>query len=67
MVHSVLSDVDKSLRQLRDGGLAAEVVSRSTIPFGPVMWSRTEFLEQAGLIERGQRNEELVVIRADRP
>jgi release factor glutamine methyltransferase len=67
MVHSALSDADKSLRQLRDGGLAAEVVSRSTIPFGPVMWSRTEFLEQAGLVERGQRHEDLVVIRADRP
>jgi release factor glutamine methyltransferase len=67
MVHSALSDADKSLRQLRDGGLRAEVVLRSTIPFGPVLRSRTEFLEREGLIEPGQRHEDLVVIRADRP
>ncbi|MBB5897123.1 HemK2/MTQ2 family protein methyltransferase [Kutzneria kofuensis] len=67
MVHSALSDTDKSLRQLREGGLRADVVLTSTIPFGPVMRSRTEFLEQEGLIEPGQRHEDLVVIRADRP
>ncbi|WP_232240673.1 50S ribosomal protein L11 methyltransferase [Kutzneria sp. 744] len=67
MVHSTLSDVGKSLRRLREGGLTAEVVSRGTIPFGPVLRSRTEFLERAGLIEPGQRHEDLLVIRADRP
>jgi release factor glutamine methyltransferase len=67
MVHSALSGVDVSLRQLRAGGLRAEVVLRSRIPFGPVLRGRTEFLERRGLIEPGQRHEDLVVIRADRP
>jgi release factor glutamine methyltransferase len=67
VVHSALSGVDKSLRQLREGGLRAEVVASSRIPFGPVLRSRRNFLEREGLIEPGQRHEDLVVIRADRP
>jgi release factor glutamine methyltransferase len=66
MVHSALSDADLSLRQLRGGGLRADVVARERIPFGPVMHGRAEFLERQGLIEPGQRHEDLVVIRADR-
>ncbi|HUQ61806.1 HemK2/MTQ2 family protein methyltransferase [Lentzea sp.] len=67
MVHSVLCGVDTTLRQLRDTGLKASVVQRRSIPFGPVMRGRIGFLEQHGLIEPGQRHEELVVIRGDRP
>jgi release factor glutamine methyltransferase len=65
-VHSAVSDVDKSLTRLRAGGLAASVVARARVPFGPVMRERIGFLEAAGMIERGQRLEDLVVIRADR-
>jgi release factor glutamine methyltransferase len=67
MVHSALADANNSLRQLRAGGLRAEVVLRSRIPFGPVLRSRTEFLRRQGLIAPGQQHEDLVVIRADRP
>ncbi len=67
MVHSALCGVDTTLRQLRDNGLKASVVQRRSIPFGPVMRGRTDFLERHGLIEPGQRHEELVVIRGDRP
>jgi release factor glutamine methyltransferase len=42
-------------------------VQRRRVPFGPVMHGRSGFLEQHGLIEPGQRHEELVVIRGDRP
>ncbi|MEV6611894.1 HemK2/MTQ2 family protein methyltransferase [Kutzneria sp. NPDC051319] len=66
IVHSTVSGVDKSLRQLRAGGLRAEVVAGSRIPFGPVMRERAGFLTRQGLIEAGQRHEDLVVIRADR-
>jgi release factor glutamine methyltransferase len=66
MVHSTLSGVDKSLQLLREGGLRAEVVARSRIPFGPVLHSRADFLTRRGLIQPGQRHEDLVVIRADR-
>jgi release factor glutamine methyltransferase len=42
-------------------------VTRSRIPFGPVLHSRAGFLTRQGLIRPGQRHEDLVVIRADRP
>ncbi|WP_053733270.1 HemK2/MTQ2 family protein methyltransferase [Nocardia sp. NRRL S-836] len=67
MVHSALCGVDTTLRQLRDNGMKAAVVQRRSIPFGPVMRGRIDFLERHGLIEPGQRHEELVVIRGDRP
>lgn len=67
MVHSALCGVDTTLRQLRDNGLKASIVQRRSVPFGPVMRGRVGFLEQNGLIEPGQRHEELVVIRGDRP
>ncbi|MCE6997432.1 class I SAM-dependent methyltransferase [Saccharothrix sp. S26] len=65
VVHSTLSDPDVTLRQLRGGGLKASVVARRTIPFGPVMRGRAEWLSRRGLINEGQEHEELVVIRAD--
>ena len=67
MVHSALCGADTTLRQLRDNGLKASIVQRCSVPFGPVMNGRIGFLEQHGLIEPGQRHEELVVIRGDRP
>lgn len=67
MVHSALCDEDKTLRQLRGGGLKASVVARADEPFGPVMSGRQRELRDLGLIEPGQRTEELVVIRGDRP
>jgi release factor glutamine methyltransferase len=66
LVHSEVAGVDSSLEQLRAGGLRAEVVARARTSFGPVMRARAAFLERAGLIEPGQCDEELVVIRADR-
>jgi release factor glutamine methyltransferase len=66
-VHSTLSNVDDTLHQLRDGGLKAAVVARKEAPFGPVMNGRRDRLRELGFIEPGQRSEELVVIRGDRP
>jgi release factor glutamine methyltransferase len=66
LVHSALCGVQRTLESLREKGLKSSVVARATEPFGPVMRRRAEYLEGAGLIERGDRQEELVVIRADR-
>ncbi|WP_067686877.1 HemK2/MTQ2 family protein methyltransferase [Nocardia jejuensis] len=66
MVHSALCGVEATLSGLRGAGLKASVVSRATIPFGPVMSGRSAWLLDRGLIEAGQSYEELVVIRADR-
>ncbi|WP_367128095.1 HemK2/MTQ2 family protein methyltransferase [Saccharothrix sp. HUAS TT1] len=65
IVHSSLCDPDVTLRQLRGGGLKASVVARRTVAFGPVMSGRADWLARRGFIERGQRHEELVVVRAD--
>jgi release factor glutamine methyltransferase len=66
IVHSALCGVDRTLHQLRGGGLKASVVARHIEPFGPVMRGRVSLLEHGGIIELGQRHEELVVIRGDR-
>lgn len=66
MVHSALSGTGDTLDRLRDGGLKAAVVARTRQPFGPVLRARARWLEERGLIEPGQCDEELVVIRADR-
>ncbi|MBL1076874.1 methyltransferase [Nocardia sp. 2] len=67
MVHSALCGVDDSLTRLRASGLKAAVVARAVIPFGPVLRSRAAWLTARGFIQPGQLDEELVVIRADRP
>lgn len=67
VVHSGLCDEDKTLRQLRGGGLKATVVARADIPFGPVMLQRRDELVELGLVTPDQTTEELVVIRGDQP
>ncbi|UVS80684.1 Release factor glutamine methyltransferase [Actinokineospora sp. UTMC 2448] len=66
MVHSALCGTEESLIALRGLGLKAAVVSRAREPFGPVMRGRADALVRAGLLEPGDTDEELVVIRADR-
>lgn len=63
IVFSALCGVDLTVRLLEDVGLEASVVARRWVPFGPVMTARVELLEAKGLIEPGQRQEELVVVR----
>ncbi|MFE9790069.1 hypothetical protein ACFYO7_32340 [Nocardia salmonicida] len=66
IVHSAISDPDRSLRQLRNGGVDAQVITTDTVTFGPVMRSRAGWLAENGYIRPGQRDEELVVIRVGR-
>ncbi|GAA5064566.1 HemK2/MTQ2 family protein methyltransferase [Nocardia callitridis] len=65
IVHSALCGTHETVRALRAHGLKASVVARQTIPFGPVLRQRSAWLEERGLIGRGERFEELVVIRAE--
>ncbi|XVV07374.1 HemK2/MTQ2 family protein methyltransferase [Actinosynnema sp. CA-248983] len=65
IVHSALADEDRTLRQLRGGGLKAAVVARRVVPFGPVLRRRAEWLRANGFVEPGRDREELVVVRAD--
>lgn len=66
LVHSEFSDVERSLIELRAGGLRADVVAREMIPFGPVLMENARWLETLGRLDVGRREEELVVIRADK-
>jgi release factor glutamine methyltransferase len=65
VVHSAMCGTRRTLALLRRAGLKASVTARAKQPFGPVLHSRAAWLEERGLIAPGQREEELVVIRAD--
>ncbi len=62
LVHSAVCDPAATLDALDRAGLVARELARITVPFGPVMWSRAAALESRGLVARGQRREELVVV-----
>lgn len=67
LVQSVFADPLRSLDSLRSTGMAAEIVASQWIPFGPVLSAQTKWLEDTGRLQAGCREEELVVIRADKP
>ncbi|MEV0074234.1 methyltransferase [Amycolatopsis sp. NPDC050768] len=66
LVQSVMAGVDRSARLLTTAGLRPRVVARAVVPFGPVLSGRTDFLEESGFVAPQVREEELVVLRADR-
>jgi len=63
VVQSSVCGTDETLEAMRRAGLHATVVGSETNPFGPVFTERVARLERAGLLEPGQRHEELVVLR----
>lgn len=66
LVHSSLCGEARTLSLLEEAGLEAAVAARAKQPFGPVLRRRARWLEDEGLIAPGEREEELVVVRADR-
>jgi release factor glutamine methyltransferase len=67
LVQSEFAEPRRTLGALSNAGLDAEVIARQWIPFGPVLSSRASWLEQTGRLDAGRREEELTVIRADKP
>jgi release factor glutamine methyltransferase len=67
LVQSEFAGPRETLAALASAGLDTEVVAYQWIPFGPVLTSRAEWLEETGRLEPGRREEELLVIRADKP
>ena len=67
LVHSAIAGVQQSMDRLKWAGMRAEVIASMWIPFGPVMSARAGWLEETGRIPRGRREEELIVIRAEKP
>lgn len=66
LVQSEFTGVEQTIAALREHGLHADVVAWQLIPFGPVLNAQAPHLEAAGLLPVGRRDEELVVIRADK-
>jgi release factor glutamine methyltransferase len=66
LVQSAFAGVQQSLDCLRSTGLDARVVASQWVPFGPVLSARARWLENTGRLRRGCREEELVVIRAEK-
>ena len=66
LVQSAFAGVQRSLDSLRSTGLNANVIASQWIPFGPVLSARAGWMEKTGQLRRGCREEELVVIRADK-
>jgi release factor glutamine methyltransferase len=67
VVQSEFAVPRETLATLSETGLDAEIVAYQWIPFGPVLSSRAAWLEDTGRLEPGRREEELVVIRAEKP
>ncbi|MEH3154515.1 MAG: methyltransferase [Gordonia paraffinivorans] len=66
LVHSEVAGIDTTVQACRDAGLAADVLSRTRIPLGPVMRDRRDWLIERGLLPSGADTEELAVIQASR-
>jgi release factor glutamine methyltransferase len=67
LVHSSICGTDATLEGLRAGGMRADVVVRRRGPLGPLMSARARTLEQRGLLNGGERQEEVVVVRGRAP
>jgi release factor glutamine methyltransferase len=67
LVQSEFAVPRQTLAALSSAGLDAEIVAYQWIPFGPVLSARAKWLEHTGRLEPGRREEELLVIRADKP
>lgn len=67
LVQSEFADPRRTLAALSAAGMDAEIIAWQWIPFGPVLTARAEWLEETGRLDPGRREEELLVIRADKP
>ncbi|MGI8723606.1 MAG: HemK2/MTQ2 family protein methyltransferase [Geodermatophilaceae bacterium] len=64
IVHSELCGTERTLQAMAAAGLRSRVLARASVPFGPVLRARAAMLESRGMIDPGQRIENLVVVGA---
>ena len=67
LVQSEFAGPRKTLAAVASSGLDTDIVAWQWIPFGPVLSSRAAWLEATGGLQAGRREEELLVIRAEKP
>jgi release factor glutamine methyltransferase len=63
VVHSSLLGYERTAGLLADGGLDADLAAQERGPLGPLMNGRRAHLEAAGLLDPGQREEDVLVVR----
>jgi release factor glutamine methyltransferase len=64
LVHSSLCNVEATLTALNAGGLRTDVTARHRGTLGPLLSARAPQLEARGLLAAGEREEDVVVVRA---
>jgi release factor glutamine methyltransferase len=64
IVHSSLSDTEATLTALSARGLRTDIVARHRGALGPLLRARAPLLEARGLLAAGEREEDVVVVRA---
>jgi release factor glutamine methyltransferase len=67
LVHSSVNGVQPSLERIERNGMAPDVAACHRGPFGPILRRRAPILEDRGLIARGEREEDVVVVRGRVP
>jgi release factor glutamine methyltransferase len=67
IVHSSVNDERETVRRLTEAGLSASVAARHRGPLGPLFGDQAEQLERRGLLAPGQREEDVVIVRGERP
>lgn len=67
LVHSSLCGIEPTLERLACAGMQAGVVARRRGPIGPIVRERAELLESRGILAPGERDEEVVIVRAEVP
>jgi release factor glutamine methyltransferase len=63
VVHSEVCGFDQTVAAMEHAGLAVDVALRQRGPLGPLMSSRVRHLEAHGLLPRGRREEDVMVLR----
>ncbi|MCQ4205576.1 HemK2/MTQ2 family protein methyltransferase [Streptomyces longispororuber] len=66
MVHSELCGVTQTIEGLGALGMAARVMDRAQVPFGPVTRGRRDWLCAQGYLDGDAEKEGLVIVRAER-
>jgi release factor glutamine methyltransferase len=64
LVHSSLCDIGATLTALNARGLRPEITARHRGALGPLLSARAPQLEARGLLAAGEREEDVVVVRA---
>jgi release factor glutamine methyltransferase len=64
LIHSSLCDTEATVSALTAEGLRTEVIARHRAALGPLMRARAPQLEPRGLLAAGEREEEVVIVRA---